>query len=136
MWKYGASLQLPSFSPADNISLNTDGVLIVTNVVAVVCRVIHNVTHVTTYFSVNDTLLEGYSQIELNNIVRVTHFQNCYNPPSQDRCEETTLVLWPDPSINNTRITCKSRARDRGSAMNRVDSRERVTVILKDPGMG
>lgn len=124
--------------PVDNVSLNMDGLLTVTNpdnLIAVICRVTHNVTNATTYFSVNDTLLEGFSsEIESNNIVRVSSFSDCYNPPSQDKCEEMTLVLRPIPSINNTRITCESRARDRGSMMNRVDSRETVTVILKDPG--
>lgn len=124
-------------SPLDNVSLNMDGLLTATNqndLIAVICTVTHNITNATTYFKLNDTLLEGYTQIELNNIVRVSSFTNCYDPPAQDRCEEMTLVLRPIPSINNTRITCESRARDRGSMMNRIDSRETITVILKDPG--
>jgi hypothetical protein len=114
-----------------------DGLLTVTNqnLVAVVCRVTHNSTNTTTRFYVNGTVLDETTHpLVLSRAARVSAFSNCYEPPAQDRCQELTLLLRVAPQINNTRITCRSRPRDRSSTMAQTPSRETITVILKEPG--
>lgn len=130
------------FLPTDNVSLNMDGLLTVTNqnqnVVSVLCRVTHNISNIsllTSFFYLNDTELDRTSDLERDGSVNtfVVH-DRCYMPPFQSHCEELTLVLRTISQINNTRITCKSRARV--DTMSQLDSREVITVIVEDPGMG
>ena len=115
-----------------------NGVLTVTdqNLVAVVCRATHNSTNTTTRFYVNGSVLsETTHPLVLSRVARVSSFNDCYVSPPQDKCEELTLILRVTPQINNTRITCRSRSRDTNSNMGQIQSRDTITVVLKDPGM-
>ena len=112
-----------------------DGLLNVTDqsVIAVVCRVTYNSSQLSTFFYLANTRLSGSTAFEADSTVRVSYYQQCYQPPSQDNCEELTLVLRVSPQLNNTVITCRSRPRD-STTMTQSRSQERITVVLKDPG--
>ena len=127
--------------PADSVSLNVDGPLLVTNysqntLETVVCRVTHNTTSKSIFFYLNGDPLDGTHPLQISRTVRVSGFENCFLPQSssQDKCDELILVMRTVPDVNNSRIFCRARSRDDDSDMRRIDSEEEVTVILKDPG--
>ena len=140
MWTFITSLPL---TPADNVSLNMDGLLNVSNhsqnLVAVVCRVIfiHNSPYRFSRFYLNDTALDGISTVEVDQPVHWEAFDSCFMPPqSPQQCEELTLVLRATAAINNTEITCRSRSDNiNDTRVNEVTSKETVTIIVKDAGI-
>ena len=103
---------------------------------AVICRVTHNSTSRTVSFRLNGSVLDGTHPLQRDRTVSVMQFDKCYEQPSSPdtKCDEVALVVRALPAINNSRVICDARSRDNNSNMIRKDSREVVTIILKDPG--
>ena len=102
----------------------------------IVCRVTHNSTNRSIFFHLNGEQLDGTHRLQIDRTVRVFGYDNCFNPPpsSRDNCAELMLVVRAVPAVNNSRIFCRARSRDTNSNMGKNDSKEIVTIILRDPG--
>ena len=128
--------------PPDSVTLNLNNSVYVTDygqdkVQTVICRVTHNTTNKSIFFHLNGDELDGTHHLQIDKTVRVLRFDNCFDPPSspQDKCDELILVVRTVPAVNNSRIFCRARSRDANSNMGKIDSKETVTIVLKDPGM-
>lgn len=122
--------------PTGYVSLSMDGLVTVTNrsVAALVCTVVHNSSQVSTFFYINNTKLTTSNALQMDRSLRVEYYDHCYQPPSQGQCEELSLLIRVNPALNNTKISCRTRARD-STDTSLHTSPEEVTIIVGDPGM-